>query len=261
MEIAYRSFLAAVEREGERLATMEVAMLGASVPTIEGWTVERVIRHVGKVHRWVTGLLNAAQDADPDVVARAAPSLPRGPDCLEAYRDALGEMCDALASRTPEEPVASFLGTSTAGFWARRQAHEVAVHRVDAADACGVIDGTEPQPIESEIAADGVAEWLEVFVATRHASLHRSLPEQLMNHTIAFAPILRDAVAKQPRWLLHYDGREPVVRDGVREPGEATIREDAMELFLTVWRRRPVRAETVTGDISLVEALIDTMRF
>ena len=46
----------------------------------------------------------------------------------------------------------------TARFWFRRQAHEVAVHRWDAQLAAG-----DAAPIETELAADGVDERLEML--------------------------------------------------------------------------------------------------
>lgn len=44
-------------------------------------------------------------------------------------------------------------------FWIRRMAHETAVHRVDAAQAVG-----ERWRVDPELAADGVAEALELWL-------------------------------------------------------------------------------------------------
>ena len=46
----------------------------------------------------------------------------------------------------------------TVGFWSRRMAHEVAVHRWDAQGAAG-----DPSPIERELAVDGIQEVFDLM--------------------------------------------------------------------------------------------------
>ena len=53
-----------------------------------------------------------------------------------------------------------------ARFWSRRQAHEIALHRVDM-ELARPGDAGPPDPIESELACDGIDEFLEQVVPFR----------------------------------------------------------------------------------------------
>lgn len=48
-------------------------------------------------------------------------------------------------------------GIPTSGFWARRMAHELTIHRADATLAAG-----QPYEVAPEIAADAIDEWLQI---------------------------------------------------------------------------------------------------
>jgi hypothetical protein len=68
---------------------------------------------------------------------------------------------DYLGDTDPAAPVWTFHGPDqTAGFWRRRMAQETVVHRVDAESAHG-----RPGAVPAALAADGVDEALEVFLA------------------------------------------------------------------------------------------------
>lgn len=278
-------WLGTIRTEGDRLASMPPEALDAPVPSIPGWTVERVVRHVGKVHRWVNGLLTAPVDADPDAVAVAAPSLPRGPDCLPAYRDALDAVVAELEAADPGRATASFLGPTQVRFWIRRQAHEVSVHRVDAADAVHAAGGPPPEPLDPTAACDGVGEWAEVFVGTRHRQTGGTIDPVLAGHTIGLvATDVAPTVTGQ--WMLSFDsgdqapsprsngdgqtlaaGTDPWAPPGRQrtDPSPATasvtLSASAGPLLLTLWRRRPIDTVEIAGDRSLAATLLDTMRF
>lgn len=263
-------WLDTIRTEGDRLAAMPPEFLDAHVPALPDWTMERVVRHVGKVHRWVTGLLTAPVGADPDEVAAAAASLPRGPDCLPAYRETLDAVITELAAADPDRDTASFLGPTDVRFWIRRQAHEVSVHRVDAADAVHAAGGAPPAPLDPTAAADGVGEWVEVFAGTRHFQIGGTLDKTLAGRTIGL--IATDADPSiTGRWTLSFDSAEagPSARyDGPSAtsvapavPAHVTLSAPAEALLLTLWRRRPVDSVDVDGNRQLAATLLDTMRF
>ncbi|AQA22439.1 mycothiol maleylpyruvate isomerase N-terminal domain protein [Rhodococcus sp. MTM3W5.2] len=132
--------LETLRTEGLRLAAMPAAALDAHVPTVPGWTLERVVRHTGRVHRWVRTTLAAGPGAELHGAGQPE-SLPRGPDCLPAYRESLEQLLAEISAHDFDRGAPTFAGPGTVGFWARRQAHEVAVHRVDAADALHAAGG------------------------------------------------------------------------------------------------------------------------
>jgi uncharacterized protein (TIGR03083 family) len=250
-----------LEREGLRLAAMPVDALDAPVPNLADWNVERVVRHVGKIHQWVTGLVAAAPDADVGAVAAATKGIPRGPDCLPAYRESLDEVLDALRSCDPDRPTATFVGPDTARFWCRRQAHEVAVHRIDAADACHAAGGDAHEPIDDVGALDGIDEWCTVFVATRRRQTSGATESPLRRCTVAVRAE-GGATLEARSWTLPFDetGLVPGVQPGNHSP-DVTLRGPAPGVFLTCWRRRALATLDVSGDDELAETFIDTMRF
>jgi hypothetical protein len=107
---------------GHRLAALSPDQLDLPVPTVEGWTVQDVVRHTGRVHRRVAAYLAAPLDADPGAVARSADALSPGPACLSEYAEAHGTLLGALAVLDLDAPVATFLGPRPGAFWVRRQA-------------------------------------------------------------------------------------------------------------------------------------------
>ena len=94
----------------------------------------------------------------------SAPAV--GEDLAAWARRGSTEMMETLTGRSPAQPCATGSPTDrTVGFWTRRMAHETAVHRVDAAQAFG-----EGWTVDPALAADGVAEALELWLGTRLGS-------------------------------------------------------------------------------------------
>ncbi|TQF65589.1 hypothetical protein FK531_21055 [Rhodococcus spelaei] len=236
--------------EGLRLAAMPADALGAPVPTVPGWTLERVVRHTGKVHRWVRATLAAGPDAQLDGAA-GLESLPHGRDCLPAYRDALDALLAELVAHDVDRAAPTFAGPGTIRFWMRRQAHEVAVHRVDAADAVHAAGGVAPEPVDPAGAADGVDEWARLMLARALPSV----PEVLHGRTVH----LHGTDTPDAEWLLRCTPEGVQVEAG-HAKGDVAVRGTAEELLLTMWRRRPLAALEMFGDVSVAQHLVDAAR-
>ncbi|MBD0322012.1 MAG: maleylpyruvate isomerase N-terminal domain-containing protein, partial [Aldersonia sp.] len=222
--------------EGDRIAAMPAEYLDAPVPAVPGWTLENVVRHTGRVHRSVLARLDAGPDGE---AALPPPSLPHGPECLAAYRESLDAMVERLCSVDPATPAQTFVGTQTIGWWIRRQAHEVTVHRFDAADAVHAAGGPAPESADPASAADGIAELAELQYVHR---LH-DLPEELHDKTIH----VHGTDTPDAEWLLELGPDGVVTRHG-HEKATVALRGSAEQLLLLLWRRRPLDTVTVFGD-------------
>ncbi|MCU1496083.1 MAG: hypothetical protein JWM47_36 [Acidimicrobiales bacterium] len=244
--------------EGDRLASMPVDALDAPVPSLPDWTVERVVRHTGKVHRWVTAALAAGPSAD--LGAAATEGIPKGPDCLPAYRQALEGVLAELARHDPSDDAATFVGRGSASFWYRRQAHEVAVHRVDAADAVHAAGGPAPAPIDADGAADAIDEWANLFLATRWSQRFGALPEELVGRSVHIHGTDDPAPVGGAEWLLTF-GADGVDVQATHAKGDVALRGRAEDLLLTLWRRRPLSTLDVLGDARVAESVLDVARF
>ncbi len=243
--------------EGERLAAVPSDALDAPVPTLPDWTVERVLRHAGKVHRWVAATVAAGPDAD---LASPLESLPHGPGCIPAYAEALESVVAELGRHDPSTPAVTFAGPGDVAFWARRQAHEVAVHRVDVADAIEAAGGAGPDPLEVDGAADAVDEWCRLFLASRWGQRSGAVPEDLAGRTVHVHGTDDPPPPEGAEWLLHL-GADGVEVAAEHAKGDVALRGRAEDLLLVLWRRRPLSTVDVFGDVAVAERLLDVARF
>ena len=146
--------------EGPLLAAAaEHAGWDTHVPGTE-WDVRQLITHIGGVHRWATeiGRGSRAEHATPGRRVGVGPATPNSSSgSVPASRPGRGA---GLGARDLD--AFTFLpADSPLEFWARRQAHETAIHRADAEGAAG-----ESPDFGREFAQDGIAEIL-AFDAAR----------------------------------------------------------------------------------------------
>jgi uncharacterized protein (TIGR03083 family) len=126
------------------------ADLTRPVPGCPGWTAQDLVVHVGAIERWV---VHAVREAE---LSRDLPTWP-GTDLADWYEEGAWDLLTTLEV-DPATPAASFAPNKTVGFWQRRQVHEHRVHRWDLQSALGT-----PEPIEAQLAADGIDEIATMF--------------------------------------------------------------------------------------------------
>lgn len=252
MEIA--AYLAALDDDGDALAGAAArAGLTAPVPTCPGWQVRDLLRHVAYAHRWaarhVTERLATVAEQDPEAAILAGG--PPDDELLSYYRQGLDDLLAALGTAGPDLACATFLAApSPLAFWARRQAHETAVHRYDV-QSTPALPGPAgpPDPLTAfgpAFAADGIDELIMGFAARRRYRLRGDEDRSLAV-----------ATADWPgSWLIELaDGRISVRR----EPGPA-VRPDclltgpAAGLYAFLWHRCSADQGrvTVAGDHALL---------
>ncbi|OYN81267.1 maleylpyruvate isomerase family mycothiol-dependent enzyme [Mycolicibacterium sphagni] len=234
------------------------ADLSIPVPTCPEWTLEQLMRHVGRGDRWCAQIV-AEQSMDYiDARTVEGGKPPAGRDnqidwVLEGPR----KLVDAVERTGAETTVWTFIGPRPAKWWIRRRLHEVLVHRADAAIALGVEYHVEPA-----LAADAITEWLERVVIKADeegpAGGDRPLGDGQSLHLHATEPDLGEA----GEWTVF--GRP----DGIafdHEHGKATaaLRGPARSLLLAVVRRRTAAEEglEVFGDASVWDTWLDRTPF
>jgi uncharacterized protein (TIGR03083 family) len=237
-------FIATLRREGPLLAdAAQGAGLDAVVPTCPGWRVRDLLAHTGAVHHWaadyVLGVRTRPSDPDPAVPGEAE-------EPVEWYRAAHARLCAALEAAPAGLDCWSFLpAPSPLAFWARRQAHETTVHRIDAEAALG----TPPAPVDAAFAADGVDELLTGFHSRPRSRVRTDRPRTLL---------VRSADTGH-NWLVRLSPRQPEVRRGTAGPAyetgdaDCTLSGTAGDLYLVLWNRGSFDTLTVGGDGSLAD--------
>lgn len=229
-------------REGQLLAgAADEAGPDVAVPTCPGWRVRDLLRHTGMVHRWATAFVAEGHtEYRPD---SGEPDLD-GDELLEWFREGHGLLVAALAEAPDDLKCWSFLpAPSPRAFWARRQAHETAVHRVDAESALG-----EPGPVAARFAADGVDELLCAFHARRSSRVRTAGPRVLRVR----------ATDTDDVWTVRLS-EEPARADRTGEgPADCELSGPAGRLYLALWNRLPLAAVTVSGDEELARLWRET---
>jgi uncharacterized protein (TIGR03083 family) len=125
------------------------------VPTCPGWTFRQLATHVGRGHRWAAQIVATRAPAPIPMREVADGKLPQDPALHASWLNAgAGQVIEAVTA-AGSDPVWTLAGIGPASFWARRRAHEAAVHLADAQLAAG-----RPVDLDPEVAADGVDEWL-----------------------------------------------------------------------------------------------------
>ena len=221
-----------VDENAALAALLDDADLATPVPTCPEWTVEQLIRHVGRGDRWSAQIVagQSMEAIDPRTVEGGKP--PAGRAGLIAWlRSGPRSLLDAVDATGPQTPVWTFLGPRPAAWWIRRRLHETLVHRADAALALGA-----PFDVDAAVAADAITEYLERAViradAEGPAGGDRPVGDGQSLHLHATDPGLGAA----GEWTIH--GRP----DGIavdQEHGHATtaLRGPARDLLLAMVRR------------------------
>jgi uncharacterized protein (TIGR03083 family) len=238
-------YVAALRVEGQRLSTAAAAVsLDATVPSCPDWVVRDLVRHQGGVHRWATGVVAGARtepwnvDLD-DVVG----SWPPDAALLAWFEEGHAALVAALSHADPALTCWTFLAApSPLAMWARRQAHETAVHRVDAELAAG----RAPTPLSAPFAADGVDELLTCFI-TRPGGRLRADPARSLR--VRCTDTAGD-------WLVRVSaGDVETTRGG--DGADCEVAGPASDLYLTLWSRRAIAGLTIEGDARVLDLFLD----
>ncbi|MEU6150738.1 maleylpyruvate isomerase N-terminal domain-containing protein [Actinosynnema sp. NPDC047251] len=215
---------------------------GTPVPTCPGWDVAKLVHHLAGVNSWALAALNTAPDGDRP----GAEPRPEGwEELLAWWDDRFTAMNRVLADAGPDAPAWTFAGPRSTAFWIRRQAHEMAIHRLDVEHA---LHGPEVPSLlfDPEFAADGVDEFLTVL-----------LPRAAQRDPVdRVGRLLWHAADAGRTWEVALVPGEPPAAGpavGAATDQDTTAAGTADALYRLAWDR-PSGA-IVSGDRSLVDAL------
>jgi uncharacterized protein (TIGR03083 family) len=249
MEVA--AHIEALRAEGARTAAAVAASSpDAAVPTCPEWVVRDLVRHLGGVHRWATSYVAEARtevwavELDEVVV-----SWPHDAELAAWLGQGCAALADALAAAPPNLECWTFLrAPSPLAMWARRQAHETAIHRVDAELAAGIA----VSPMDASFAADGVGELLECFVPRRSTKLRAE----------EAASLLVGCTDHDAAWVLRIgaDGVTTEALAGVEPGADCTVRGPATDLYLALWNRASPASLSVEGDDRILSLFSDRVQ-
>ena len=234
----------AIQEHGVCLAdAAERAGLDAPVPTCPEWQVRDLVGHQGQVHRWASTFVAKAHP-DSDL---ALANLPADDELLTWFRDGHARLVDTLNRAPADLECWTFLpAPSPLAFWARRQAHETTIHRVDAEAA----DGKQLE-VAPSLAVDGIDELLLGFWSRKRGRLVADPALTLGIRTTDAQP--------DDSWTVVIG---PEGRDVTRgeASGDCVVAGRASDVYQFLWNRRGDDAVQITGDPAVLTLWRDKAR-
>jgi uncharacterized protein (TIGR03083 family) len=226
----------------------------ARVPACPDWDADDLLWHLGEV-QWFWSQVIANRPAGPPEDHPERPD--QRPDLLAFFDGSSAALLAALESADPAEPAWSWAEEQRVGFTYRRQAHEALIHRLDAEQAAGSVT-----PLDARLAADGVAELLEVMYGGEPPEWGRFHPgEHQVDVTITDADeTIRvhpgTFVGTEPDSGKAYDGPHLVVVAAPAGRAAASVSGPAADLDAWLWNRADDAGVTWTGDDAAREAFL-----
>jgi uncharacterized protein (TIGR03083 family) len=237
------ALIAQLAADGSLLSeAAERAGWDAPVPATR-WDVRTLVTHIGGVHRWAADIVTTGSKTGDTAAGQAVGTGPIDAELLEWFQNGHAALVETLRSAPDDLACFTFLPADSAlHFWARRQAHETAIHRVDAeGGAAGDVT-----PFEAAFAQDGIAEILKGFGYRRPNAV--STP----------GTIGLDA-ADGPSWLITLGGERIAAVESEHLVGtDVTVRGLSSDLYRWLWNR-PTDA-VVDGDEDVAALWTKTVR-
>lgn len=231
----------AVEQAAARISALaRGGDLATPVDHLNRWKVRDVVAHLGGVYQWATRIVQERSMKGPGFTK----SKLDGTELCDWFDDAADTVVELLRTTPFDEQCPNFNPGSerTVAWWARREAHESTVHRWDVEAAFG-----DTTAIDPKLAADGVDEFLDVFLRTRG------------KQTLDVPLVLRTSRPKRS-WTLTpaaKAGRIDVAHGQTDSP-DATVSGKPAALLLALWGRQSATEAklTIDGDPDVAAHLI-----
>ena len=216
------------------------------ISTCPGWNMRDLVRHLSEIHLWAAAHVARRTTKmwidDLSELSASWPDLavfwPDDDELVDFYLETNANLVHQLESAPADVEAMTFLPAPTPlAMWARRQAHEISIHRFDAEDAVGGWSGFDPA-----LASDGIDELLMAF-APRATSLPLDVTRTMVVH----------ATDTENRWhvTIGPDGIDALRGDG---PADLILTGRAADLYLAVWNRGDGSAIEASGDLGFLEA-------
>ena len=234
------------------------ADLRQPVPTCPDWTLYQLAEHVGQAHRVVTELITNRVTAPPNPAEFALAAAPEDADKLGSWLiDGATDLVGAIRAAGPQTPVWTWFEDQRVGVWARREAHETAVHRADAELALGREFDLEP-----DLAADAISEWLDALSSPQLVEFRPEFAELRGEGQILHLHSTDPGLGEAGEWIVRRTPSGPVWEHG-HTKGAVAVRGAVVDLLLVLLRRVPIDQAPieVLGDPAMLAHWLQHSRF
>ena len=240
MHMNFDDYLAALQSDTLLLAAA-ASQAGADAPvvTCPGWTIRDLVLHIGEVQRWCASMVRNRVTNPSKHTEDFLGVLPSDTALIDWFVDGSTALVATLKAADVDLDCFTFLedaGTPR-DFWARRQANEIAIHRVDAESALGRNGG-----IPARHASDGIDELLMGFAPRSRTPLRSAVPVVLQ-----VAPFDSDSA-----WRVRITDQPAVTTRGFGD-ADCSVSGSSSDVYQSLWNRQGSENLTVSGDASVLE--------
>lgn len=225
--------------------------LGNPVPSCPGWDVADLIHHLGSVYRFTQALTIRGRTSPPERSRADFESEPPAAELVTWWDQAFIALVNSFESLGPATPAWNWAPQSkNVAFWQRRMAHETAIRRWDAQMSNGLAE-----PIETKLAADGVAEVLDTWLPAGR----RKYPVSSENPSIGTVAL--HATDIEHVWHVRLRGQgialldTETILDHNDPPAQVVASGPASDLELALYGRVKFDVLDVSGDEALLQAM------
>jgi uncharacterized protein (TIGR03083 family) len=233
-------YLQRAAAEGRALLVAAECDWARPVPHCPEWNAADLVRHMGGIFAWMATIVSTGERASFRQLDRP-PAEDAG--LRRWYLDNLTRTIGVLTDADPEAKVWTFssLDDYRAGWWWRRLAVEVSIHRWDSEHAAAIHGGPRPRALDADVAAAGIAEFVTEFLP---GLLTRDTGDGLPTGTVH----LHASDAASDTWLDLAEGRQV---DRLHTQAATSIEGTRSDILLWLTNREP-ESLNVNGDRGLL---------
>jgi uncharacterized protein (TIGR03083 family) len=229
-------YIDAIGREARAMAVALDVDRHAPIAACPGWDVAALTVHMGYVFRWASEIVRTRASKPPVGDWTLGVDDPGLAAWLVQGAD---ELAVELRATDLDARMWTLGAPHTARFWFRRQAIEVLVHRWD----CESAAFGWGNPLDSDLAADGVGELVEVLAPRQHRRSSQSAAGETYHFHRTDGP---------GEWFVRFgaDGLEVTAEHA---KADVALRGSAADMLLVLWRRLPADTVEVFGDRAVLD--------
>jgi uncharacterized protein (TIGR03083 family) len=236
--------------DGRDLLTAAQADWSRPVPDCPGWTAADLVGHMGAILGWMAKIVTTGEA----VPRRERETPPAGRDALAAWYTAhLDRTLSILTTAAADLAAWTFSsrGDHRVGWWRRRLAVELAIHRWDAQHAAGPDPASLPPALDGTVAAAGIEEFLTEF-----------LPGLLAQPGVddLTGSVHLHATDGGSEWWVSLDDKERAVAVPGHREADTAIRATRSELLLWLTNRQPPAVLEISGRPEVPERWVQLRR-
>lgn len=229
--------------DGRDLLTAAESDWSRVIPHCPDWDATQLVAHMGAILAWMATIVTTGQR----VARRDREVAPTDRGELAGwYSDHLDRTLHVLTTTDPETATWTFSsrGDQRVSWWRRRLAVELAIHRWDA-QAAGLDGVPPPLPLDGDVAAAGVEEFLTEF-----------LPALLAGDDIEglTGTLHLHATDGDSEWWIDLDARGDAVAVAGHAKADTAIRGTRSDLLLWLTNRASSHGMEILGRPGLAAA-------